>query len=244
MTAHQSARGRVWHRRHAPKSHAFQYRTAMALLDLDALDSLGGRLKVNRRGLVSFKTARHLCDDHAPSGEAAREYVRSHGDYDVSGRVLLLTNPHVLGVGFNPLSVYFLHTATGQPSVCILEVSNTPWEEIHRYVVSADEVTRDEPCEFDKTFHVSPFNPMDQIYRAQVTWPHADRVSVYLGLRDRDASAPMFESGVTLSLKPYADTASSPFFIGPWPQPFVVIGGIYKEAFALWRKGLKYHPHP
>jgi DUF1365 family protein len=216
----------------------------MALLDLDQLDQLGRVLKVNQRALLSFRSARHLCDDVTPSGQDARDYVADQLDLDVSGRVLLLTNPHILGVGFNPLSVYFLHDRAQKPSACIFEVSNTPWEEIYRYVVPADCVLGKSVYEFQKTFHVSPFNPMDQVYQARVNWPYDDQVRVYLGLRHADETAPMFESGVSLTLAPFTDTSRRPFFIGPWPQPFVVLGGIYREAFALWRKGLKYHPHP
>ena len=28
-----------------------------------------------------------------------------------------------------------------------------------------------------------------------------------------------------------------PLFLGLWPQTFLVVAGIYREAFALWRKG-------
>ena len=244
MSPHFAGRGTVWHQRHAPKAHGFKYPTAMALLDLDQLDQLGKVLKVNKRALLSFRSTRHLCDDAIPSGQVARDCASNELDHDVSGRVLLLTNPHILGVGFNPLSVYFLHTQDQQPSVCIFEVSNTPWEEIYRYVVPAESVLGTTPFEFQKTFHVSPFNPMDQVYQAKVTWPDGNQVRVYLGLRNADEQAPMFESGVTLTLTPFVDQSRRPFFIGPWPQTFVVLSGIYREAFALWRKGLKYYPHP
>ena len=54
----------------------------------------------------------------------------------------------------------------------------------------------------------------------------------------------MFEAGLTLDLTPYEGRSMKPLFLGLWPQTFLVVGGIYREAFALWRKGLTYHPHP
>jgi DUF1365 family protein len=54
----------------------------------------------------------------------------------------------------------------------------------------------------------------------------------------------MFEAGLTVALKPYDGRSLKPLFLGIWPQTFLVLGGIYREAFALWRKGLTYHPHP
>lgn len=242
---HFSARGRLWHARYRPAEHKFQYPSAMVLLDLDRLNEFqGSRLKVNQKGLLSFKTERHLIDDQAPSGEVARLRVRAELSVDVSGPVLLLTNPHVCGVGFNPLSMYFLHDAKGRPSALIYEVSNTPWNEIYRYVVDAQAIADGATASFDKTFHVSPFNPMSQRYVSRVHWPDGERVSVYLGLHEDGITECLFEAGIHLTLTPYMGLSRRPLFLGLWPQTFVVLGGIYREAFALWRKGVPYHSHP
>jgi DUF1365 family protein len=242
---HASARGSTWHARLAPKEHRFKYRSAMLYLDLDHLDDFdGSRLQINRPGILSFKTDRHLCDDNQPSGDFARHLVTKELDVDVSGPVKLLTNPHCFGVGFNPLSVYFLHQASGSPAALIYEVSNTPWNEIHRYVIPYERVSSGQEYWFDKTFHVSPFNPTTQRYVTRVEWPTDGRASIYLGLKDQDEDSIMFEAGLTVALKPYDGRSLKPLFLGIWPQTFLVIGGIYREAFALWRKGLTYHPHP
>ncbi len=242
---HWSGRGRLWHARHRPRAHKFQYPTAMVLLDLDRLDVFeGSRLAVNKKGLVSLRTERHLIDDQTPSGDQARAFVRTSLDVDVSGPVRLLTNPHVWGVGFNPLSMYFLHDRHGAPAALIYEVSNTPWNEIYRYVVPADAIAQGATASFEKTFHVSPFNPMDQRYVSRVHWPDGERVSVYLGLEEEGSPDLLFEAGLSLTLSPYHGQSRKPLFLGVWPQTFVVLAGIYREAFALWRKGVPYHSHP
>lgn len=242
---HASGYGSTWHARLAPKTHRFKYRSAMLYLDLDHLDDFAGSiLRINRRGALSFRTHRHLCDDQDPSGDEARTFVRSQLTIDVSGSVKLLTNPHCFGIGFNPLSVYFLHQADGSPGALIYEVSNTPWNEIHRYVIPYDQVASGEEYWFDKTFHVSPFNPTTQRYVTKVQWPTDGHASIYLGLQDKGADHLMFEAGLTLDLTPYEGRSMKPLFLGLWPQTFLVVGGIYREAFALWRKGLTYHPHP
>ncbi|MAJ42672.1 MAG: hypothetical protein CBC51_04070, partial [Oceanospirillales bacterium TMED91] len=97
---------------------------------------------------------------------------------------------------------------------------------------------------FDKDFHVSPFNPVTQRYVTRVRWPDENQVSIYLGLQDHGDEQLMFEAGLQLSLTAYDGHSIKPLFLGIWPQTFLVIGGIYREAFALWRKGLTYHPHP
>ena len=98
--------------------------------------------------------------------------MRAHLNVDVSGPVKLLTNPHCFGMGFNPLSVYFLHQADGSPGALIYEVSNTPWNEIHRYVIPYDQVASGQEYWFDKTFHVSPFNPITQRYVTKGSLAH------------------------------------------------------------------------
>ena len=228
-----------------PKEHRFQYRTAMVLLDLDRLsDFQGSMLAVNRLSVLSFKTHRHLCDNIVPSGNQAREFVAGVIDTDVSGPVKLLTNPHFLGIGFNPLSVYFLHSKAGEPAAAIYEVSNTPWNEIHRYVIPYRKIAQNNTYWFDKEFHVSPFNPMGQRYVTKARWPSESDVSIYLGLQNVGADELMFEAGLSLRLTPFNGHSIKPLFTGIWPQSILVIGGIYREAFALWRKGLRYHPHP
>jgi len=242
---HASGRGTTWHARLKPKEHRFKYRSAMLYLDLDRLDDFKDTLlRINRSGILSFKTKRHLCDQLCPSGEAARARVRQIYDTDVSGPVKLLTNPHCFGVGFNPLSVYFLHQGDGSPSALIYEVSNTPWNEVHRYIIPYEHVASGQDYWFDKTFHVSPFNPTTQRYVTRVQWPENSRTSIYLGLQNDGDTDIMFEAGITLDLKPYDGRSLKPLFLGIWPQTFLVLGGIYREAFALWRKGLTYHPHP
>jgi len=242
---HASARGSTWHARLAPKEHRFKYRSAMLYLDLDRLDDFKSTwLHINHLGILSFKTHRHLCDDTRPSGDAARSFAREHLAVDVSGPVKLLTNPHCFGVGFNPLSVYFLHQGDNSPAALIYEVSNTPWNEIHRYVIPYEQVASGQDYRFDKAFHVSPFNPMTQRYITRVQWPVDGRASIYLGLQDESDNKIMFEAGLVLDLKPYDGRSLKPLFLGIWPQTFLVLGGIYREAFALWRKGLTYHPRP
>jgi len=244
---HRIGRGTLWHTRHRPCHHAFEYPTAMLLVDLDRLDCVFHRpwLRLNQFGLVSLKMARHLYCTSGSGGQAAREAVKQqHPDRDVSGRCLLLTNPHCVGIGFNPLSVYYLHTASDSPSAIILEVSNTPWNEIHRYVLPADAWINGGTLEFPKTFHVSPFNPMEQTYRLRMEWPVADQLMVYLALTDASAETPLFEAGLQLNLASYHGRSARPLFLGIWPQTFVVLGGIYREAFRLWRKHVPYHSHP
>ena len=246
-TEHYAGRGSLWHTRHRPAHHHFEYPTAMLLVDLDHLSTLFSRrwMGLNRWGVISLRTNRHLYDTTTAGGQAARDAVcAEYPELDVSGPCQLLTNPHCLGVGFNPLSAYFLHDADTNPAAVILEVSNTPWNEIHRYVLPADPLIAGHTVQFAKTFHVSPFNPMAQTYAVRLRWPNQERMTLYLALTDDTNCDPLFEAGLSLTLTPFHGRSARPLFLGIWPQTFVVLGGIYREAFRLWRKHVPYHSHP
>lgn len=219
----------------------------MLLVDLDSLETVFSKpwMGINRFGLLSLRTRRHLYQQIGPGGDAARDFVIDHDpNLDVSGPCYLLTNPHCVGIGFNPLSVYYLHDQSGNPSALILEVSNTPWNEIFRYVLPAKPLITDETVTFDKQFHVSPFNPMTQTYQVRLTWPTTDRLTLYLALTDAEDPNPVFEAGLSLQLTAYNGRTARPLFLGLWPQTWMVLAGIYREAFHLWRKRVPYHSHP
>ena len=119
-----------------------------------------------RQDYSALKPSGTFVIDAHPSGDAARQFASSALGVELSGPVKLLTNPHCLGLGFNPLSVYFLHHHDETPGALIYEVSNTnPWNEIHRYVIPYSKVANGETFTFDKDFHVSPFNPVTQTLR-------------------------------------------------------------------------------
>ena len=84
--------GRVRHRRHAPRAHAFSYRMAQLYLDLDELDAaFRGRWlwSVGRRNLAAFHRRDFLGDPARPLADApfvspvdgaVIDSVKLHGD--------------------------------------------------------------------------------------------------------------------------------------------------------------------
>jgi uncharacterized protein len=71
------------------------------------------------------------------------------------------------GLYFSPVNFYLGFDKQQVPTHLLAEVSNTPWDKRHYYGFLL-EGERTEFCH-DKNFHVSPFNPIDQLYRWQVT---------------------------------------------------------------------------
>ncbi|MDA2808635.1 DUF1365 domain-containing protein [Nocardiopsis suaedae] len=155
----------VRHTRTAPLHHAFAYRGYYWLVDLDAVP----RLPAPLRPLARFHARDHCGDPSGTLRGNVDAYLAEHGIDLQGGRVLMLAHARVLGYVFNPLTVYWCHGADGTPVCAVAEVHNT-YRQRHRYLLRTDRHGR---ARADKTFPVSPFNPVDGHYRISV--PEPDR---------------------------------------------------------------------
>ncbi|HET9051614.1 MAG TPA: DUF1365 family protein, partial [Candidatus Dormibacteraeota bacterium] len=110
--------GTVVHRRVAPVEHSFRYRIFMLYADLEELPGLlaGRRLwSATRPAPVWLRRADHLGDPRRPLAECVRDLVAARLGHRPAGPVCLLTHPRLLGVGFNPISVYYCRDRAGGP---------------------------------------------------------------------------------------------------------------------------------
>ena len=131
--------GRVRHRRFSPARHRFGYGLSLLYLDLDELPQLlrGGHcLFRSRFSPGSFCRDDHLGDPGTPLADAVRELVVAEtGDWP-EGPVRLLTQLRRYGYYFSPLNLYYCFDPGGQAvEAVVAEVSNTPWQERHYYVL-------------------------------------------------------------------------------------------------------------
>ena len=96
-----------------------------------------------------------------------------------SYRVMILTHLCYYGYNFNPVSFYYVvDKQTSEIAAVVGEVSNTPWTEMHCYVLHPDSIDKVKTkthsndrgafkkveYSFPKEFHVSPFMEMDYWY--------------------------------------------------------------------------------
>lgn len=70
------------------------------------------------------------------------------------------------GIYFSPVNFYLGFDKEQTPTHLLAEVSNTPWNKRHYYGFLL--TGKDTDFTHDKNFHVSPFNPIDQLYHWQV----------------------------------------------------------------------------
>lgn len=84
-----------------------------------------------------------------------------------TGDILGLVVCRNAGIYFSPVNFYLGFDSHSTPTHLLAEVSNTPWNKRHYYGFLLDGA--DTEFSHDKDFHVSPFNPIDQQYRWQVS---------------------------------------------------------------------------
>jgi DUF1365 family protein len=238
----------VSHGRRAPVVNRFQYGLFMLLLRLDEIDTaFRGRWfwSAHRPAIARFRREDHLGDPAMPLDHAVRDLVERETGRRPEGKILLLTQLRHFGFAMNPVCVYYCHDAAGaRVEAVVLEVHNTPWGEMHAYVLADPvHVAANGSLEyhFDKTFHVSPFMEMDYRYRCVVT-PPAETLVFHL--ENRRGEEIVFDATLTLWRRPLSAKALSwcllrhPFMTGR------VAALIYWQALRLWWKGTPFFPHP
>ena len=237
--------GVVSHTRLKPRRHALRYRIFMLLLDLDELEALDRGLKLfslKRFNLTGFDPRRHG-DGSATPLKAQVEARLADAGIAHGGPVRLLAMPRILGMGFNPLTVYFCHRPDGALSAILYEVNNT-FGERHSYLIPTEvsdpgAAIVKQACE--KGFYVSPFMDMDLSYAFRVR-PPADQAQVLVDVDD--AEGRVLATGFVAERRELTDrNLARAWLTHPW-MTFGVVGAIHWEALFIWLKGEKIRQRP
>ncbi|MDX1451355.1 MAG: DUF1365 domain-containing protein [Oleiphilaceae bacterium] len=242
-------RGWVRHRRFVPKAHAFTYPLLMWYLDLDEVAAVMAQrwyTSLERFNLLSFRRADYYAPDQGDLKQAVIARVEQEHP-DLNGqitRVCLLTHIRYAGYLFNPVSFYYCFDHNDQLCAILAEITNTPWGERHAYCLLAQgQAGRHVAFEFDKAFHVSPFNPMNMHYRWVFSQPAAHvRVHMDNLLQSADKTK-HFDATLVLERQALEQVSSSLLIRHPL-ETVKVTSGIYWQAFRLWLKGVPFYDHP
>jgi DUF1365 family protein len=227
--------GTLMHARRSPVRNVFRYPVSYWLLDLDELPELERRLRlfsVNRRNVVSLRDPDHF-DGRASVKQAVLDLV---GDPSIE-RVLMLTQPRVLGYVFNPVSFYWCYRGDGSLACVVAELNNTFGERL-------PEVLRGPELRYEqrKRLHVSPFFGLDQSYEYAFSQP-GDEVWARIHVRDDDGDRPL--TAVLHVRRRELTNRSLAGLLLRFPlQPLQVIALIHWQALRLWLKRVPFHHKP
>lgn len=236
--------GDVMHARLKPFGHRFSYRVFSLLVDLDRmaeLDRMTPLLRVNRRGLVSFRES-----DHA-TGETIRVFadrlLAAAGLETPASRILLLAYPRIFGYVFNPISVYFAYDAGGSLIALIYSVRNT-FGERHNYVAPLDASDISDSGIRQtraKLLHVSPFIGMDARYHFRILPPGR---AVRLRIHETEDGEPLLAASFSGEAKKLGTAALAACLLKIPLMTWKITAGIHWEALKLWLKGARFRSSP
>lgn len=237
--------GWVRHRRFSPRPHNFKYRVFMAYLDLDELPGLfdgAAGWSAQRPALAWFKRSDYLGDPDTPLRDAVCDRVEEETGQRPSGPIRLLTNLRYFGYIMNPISCYYCFAADGETlEYLVADVTNTPWDERHSYVLDARGGDKWLRCSFDKRFHVSPFHPMDMRYHWHSNNPARKLV---LHMSNEQDGETVFDASLSMSRQP-ATAKNLQRKLLSYPLMTAKVGlAIYWQALRLWFKGIPFHTNP
>ena len=231
--------GTLRHRRYTPVPHAFTYRTAMVLLDVDRIPDLMAVSRLtshNRWNWASFDDRDHLGDPAVPLRLRVLADARDAGLDLPDGPIVLLTHLRYLGYCFNPVSFFYVFDRSATLRFVLAEVNNTAGGS-HRYWLQPDdEGASTFRASTRKTMTVSPFMADDLRYRFLFTRP-ADRLVAHIEASQAGEGL-VLDATLSLDRRPWNRAEIRRQLLEHPVMTAKVTAGIHWEALRLWWKGV------
>jgi cyclopropane fatty-acyl-phospholipid synthase-like methyltransferase len=158
----------------------------------------------------------------------------------------MLTQVRRWGWLFNPITVFVVwDDDPDRPVGAVLEVTNTPWKERHRYPIALSVPDGDGwmTARVDKELHVSPFLDEDFTYDVRLRGA-GDEVELELDVIPDGGDAPTLLTALHLRRRTATRAALGAELRSNLLPTHRVSAGIHVQAARLWRKGVTFVTHP
>lgn len=233
--------GKVYHQRFKPTQHKFDYDIYLFWLkltghELEELSNTLTHFSHVKKARTRFKREDYLGEKHVPLSQAVLEKMNALSDSEIAnGDIFMLGQLRMWGWYFSPVNFYYRRNQEGVYTHLLAEVSNTPWNERHYYLV--DLALQQDT---QKAFHVSPFNPMDMTYQWKITQPSHTLSLTMNCVRDEKE----FSAGIKLT-KFNLDNVNLARAMKRIPSMTIkTVAGIYWQALKLFLKKTPLYTHP
>lgn len=236
-------KGTVSHERVHPTQHKFDYLMYFFWLKLQEVERTQHATRyfsVNKKHVYQFKTSDYLQADNPQSAveleEAVKRKMTTLGAPALAGDIYFMGQIRAFGVFFSPVNFYFhKNDKTHIFDWMLAEVSNTPWNERHYYLVNLNTQENSE-----KAFHVSPFNPMDMQYKWQVTQPNSTFNLALSCIKEKRH----FTASMAMKKLPLNSKHMRSLLIRMPSTTIRTVMGIYWQALRLFIKRTPIYNHP
>jgi DUF1365 family protein len=237
LLTNSRAFGTVWHKRYTPKIHKFDYTLDSWLIDIDnpkALDNISHWVSYGGFNLYSFDPSKYLRSySGSLSQKVRKKFVELGSKLDGSEQIFLLGQLKNCGLYFSPINL-FMCFMNNKCCYIMAEVSNTPWNERHYYLIDM----ADKEYVVAKNFHVSPFWNINQDYHWKFD---ISEQQMYFQIDNYQDDKKVFSAGYSLNFMPFSDVEHNNQIILKQPfSVFKIIGAIYYEALKIFLKGISF----
>jgi len=240
--------GHVFHKRFFPKEHAFTYPLYMNFIDLDEVELLNTKywwFSSHRWAPLQLKQSDYFSNEPTHSKAKttnAGRFLKTRAiavanalgaSVGTINRVCVLAQLRCFGIYFSPINFFFLYEDE-TAKYLIAEVSNTPWNRSHCYLIDLMS-----PTPTEKAFHVSPFMDLDMEYRWCVKEPTESTEIIIENWRQRL----LFTASFSATRYDISAKKISAVFLR-WPiVSLSIVRAIYWQAFRLYLKRIRYVPY-
>jgi len=233
--------GEVFHQRFSPCEHKFSYKIFFLAIDLDEqaqLNHVGRFFKTSGFAPLRFCASDYLQHSNKISKQDVWDKVVELGGQVKGGRVVFIGQVRCFGLYFSPINTYYCYDASDKLSYLLAEVSNTPWNERHYYLI---DMQGDKQSE--KSFHVSPFMDLEMKYHWRIK-PPSQHLSLSLESRAHGMEhEKFFRANIAMTRQAFTNQNLLKNLLAIPVMTLKTVLGIYWQALKLYVKGVPYIAH-